>query len=185
MEGMRLVEPPGPLWLLSGQDPPEYRFARDRAGAMRPVIVGGPPDRDPRLAVAVRLEQLGSHFDSDPALAARRGSGQVLTQRCVNGPVRVQVVGEYQLGATGLGRTQDGTGQRGEQLWPLRVWRICAVIDDSGARRRSTRLGWVGRVSGHPLRPFRRPPTAADSPDTSALPQQLADHGPADGAGRA
>jgi hypothetical protein len=58
------------------------------------------------------------------------------------------------------------------------------VIDDSGARCGS-RLGSVGRVGGHPPRPRRRPPTAADSPDATALPQQLADHGTANRAGRA
>jgi hypothetical protein len=36
MEGMRLVETAGPLGLVPGQDPPEYRLARRRAGPVRP-----------------------------------------------------------------------------------------------------------------------------------------------------
>jgi hypothetical protein len=113
---VRLVETPGPLRLLSGQDPPEHRLARGRAGAARAVIVGSAPDHDPRPAVAVRAEQLGGHFHPGPALAATRGSGQVLAQGPVNRPVGVQVVGEDQLGATGFGGAQDGAGQRGKQL---------------------------------------------------------------------
>jgi hypothetical protein len=59
------------------------------------------------------------------------------------------------------------------------------VIDNSGAHRRGSRLGRVSHIGGRTLRPLRHPPTAADSPDTPALPQQLADHGTADRAGRA
>jgi hypothetical protein len=58
------------------------------------------------------------------------------------------------------------------------------VIDNSGAHRRGSRLGRVSHIGGRTLRPLRHPPTAADSPDTPALPQQLADHGTADRAGR-
>ena len=141
VEGVRLVETPGPLRLLSGQDPPEHRLARGRAGAARAVIVGGAPDHDPRPTVAVRGEQLGGHFHPGPALAATCGSGQVLAQGPVNRPVGVQVVGEDQLGATGFGGAQDGAGQRGKQLGPLRIWRACAVIDDG--RAAAARAAWA------------------------------------------
>ena len=60
LKGMRLVEPPGRLRPLSGQDPPEHRVARDRASAMRPVVVRGSTDHDPRPAIAVRAQQLGA-----------------------------------------------------------------------------------------------------------------------------
>src|SRR5437762_2986324 len=72
VEGVRLVETSGPLRLLSGQDPPEHRLARSRAGPVRAVIVRNPPYHHPCLAVSVRGEQLGSHLDPDLAFAAAR-----------------------------------------------------------------------------------------------------------------
>src|SRR5215467_5716104 len=54
VEGVRLVKTPGPLRLLSGEDPPEDRLACGRAGSVRAVIVRSSSDRDPRPAVAVR-----------------------------------------------------------------------------------------------------------------------------------
>jgi hypothetical protein len=93
MEGMRLVEPPGPLRLFSGQDPAEHRLPCDRAGAMWPVIVRSPPDRDPSPAVAVRAQQFAGHAGPDPALAAVRQGGQVLPQWSVNGASRWASVG--------------------------------------------------------------------------------------------
>src|SRR5262245_29893163 len=185
LEGVRLVEPPCPLRLLPGQDPPEHRLSGSRASAMRPVIVRGSTDRDPCPAVAVRAEELGGHFDPDPALTAVRKGRQVLAQRSVNRAVRVKVVSENQLGATGLGGTQDGTGQRGEQLRPLGISRTRAVIKDGRAHRRGGRFGRVGRIGSHALRSLRRPPTAADRPHTPAGMHQLADHGTADATGRA
>jgi hypothetical protein len=121
VEGVRLVQTPGPLRLLSGQDPPEHRLARGRADPVRAVIVRGPPDHHLGLAVAVRGEQLGGHLDPDLALGTMRGGGQALAQWPVNGPVGVQVVGEDQLGATGHSSAQDGACQRREQLGPLGI----------------------------------------------------------------
>lgn len=73
----------------------------------------------------------------------------------------------------------------GEHLRPLGARRTCAVIDRSGARRRSSSLGRVGGIGGHALGSLRRPATAVDSPHTPRLAQQLAGHGAADRAGRA
>jgi hypothetical protein len=121
MEGVRLVETSGPLRLLSGQDPPEHRLASGRAGPVRAVIVRSSPYHNPCLAVSVRGEQLGGHLDPDLALGTMRDGGQVLAQWPVNWPIGVQVVGEDQLGATGLGCIQDGACQRREQLGPLGI----------------------------------------------------------------
>ena len=103
----------------------------------------------------------------------------------VNGPVSVQVVGEDQLGATGLDCIQDGGGQRREKLGPSGIRGVCAVIDDGRAGRRAGGLGRVGRVGRHALRTIASLAAAADRPHTPASVHQLGHDGTANGTRRA
>ena len=91
---------------------------------------------DRSLPSRVRPQDGCRHLDADAALRTRRPLGRLLRHRAVGRPVHVEVVGEHELRARLRHAVEDGLRQRREQLDPLRVVGLGAVIDDSrtGAR---------------------------------------------------
>ena len=63
--------------------------------------------------------------------------GCLLGHRTIGRPVQVEVVSEHELGASHGRALDDGLRQRREQLGPLRVIGLHAVVDDGSAFARS------------------------------------------------
>jgi hypothetical protein len=86
-------------------------------------------------------------IDADAGLLALRPLACLLGHRTLGWPVHVEVVREYELRARLRRAVEDSTGQRREQLDPLCIRGLGAVVDDgrTGARPAGTvRRGNIG-----------------------------------------
>jgi hypothetical protein len=157
---MRLVERAEPAHPLVAQQRLHDVLADGRGGAPGAVVVGGAADRDPQSPVGVRAEKCVGHLDTHSALLSLRPLRRALGHRPVGRPVHVQVVREHELGAYRGRAGEDGVGHRAEQLGPLRVGRLCAVVDDGRALARVPSAFGSADVGRHLLDTLRHIPLA-------------------------
>jgi hypothetical protein len=185
MQRVRLIEPLVPERALARHRAPEHRLAGVRVGPVRAVVVGRASDRDAHATVALRRQHLGCDVDPRSTLATGRDGGEILPQRALDGAVRVEVVGVHQLAASRFCRVQDRAADRRQQLRPLGIAGVYAVVDD----RRPRRGGHSGfrqrRIDTNPFRSRDPRAAAADGAHPPTAPDQLLGDGTPDAARRA
>ena len=174
---MGLVERSEPARPLSAESKLHDVLADGRGGSARAVVVGRVADRAAQSPVSMRAKDCVGHLDARAAFLALRALRRLLRHRTVGWPVDVEVVREHEFGACGGGAVEDGSGHRRKQLGPLRVGRLCAVVDDgSTLARLPGALGRadVGRQLLDPVRGIGRP-AACRRPHLQSAGRELAD----------
>ena len=137
------------------EDPLAERGPLSDAGAEE---VRGPPDGDTDPAGLGGAQQFGGHRRPGPALDGRRGQRQVLSQGLAAGrAVAVEVLQAHQQRAGAFSGSQDAALQRWEELRPLGVGCVQALVDDGGALRSIAGRIKIGRVRRPPVIPSAKP----------------------------
>ncbi len=128
-----------------GEDEVAHRRGHAAAGA---VVVGCAPGHHAHAPLVVSPAELRGHVVAQPTLARVCGERRLLGERrAVGSAVAVDTLHAHEQGIGRLGRREHAVLQGGEELGPLVVLGVEALVDDGCSRSGPAREHRIARIA--------------------------------------